>query len=412
MEDRRAGGRRRRRKASFQLYTPDEEAAVVRKLDRRLVVFVAGLYMLSFLDRSNIGNARVAGMDEDLDGQPGSYEWALTAFYLAYIGFEWMALLWRVIPAHIYVSMLVLSWGLTASLQALAVNYPMLISLRVLLGIGEAGFTGVPFYLSFFFKREELAFRTAIFISAAPLASAFASSLAYLIMYLGASLPIAPWRLLFLIEGFPSVIMAALAWHIIPDTPSTTPYLTRRQRKIARLRLRLPPPTTSSRLSSLLTPPPSSPPPPLPHQPRLLLPPPSQALSAPPFLLAFLTVLLTARASDTLRSRSVPLILHALLSAAGYAILAIAHHPLARYLAVFPATVGFFNVVVLTVAWSLGNQRGEGERGVGFVLMQVVGQCGPLVGTRLYPAEEGPFYARGMAVCAGGMVGVAVLVGG
>ena len=54
MEERRAGGRIRRRKASFQLYTPDEEAAVVRKLDRRLVVFVAGLYMLSFLDRSSI----------------------------------------------------------------------------------------------------------------------------------------------------------------------------------------------------------------------------------------------------------------------------------------------------------------------------------------------------------------------
>lgn len=214
-------------------------------------------------------------MDEDLDGQPGSYEWALTAFYLAYIGFEWMALLWRVIPAHIYVSMLVLSWGLTASMQALAVNYPMLIALRVLLGIGEAGFTGVPFYLSFFFKREELAFRTAIFISgtpppdhhsntqltlraAAPLASAFASSLAYLIMYLGASIPIAPWRLLFLIEGFPSVVMAALAWHIIPDTPSTTPYFTPRQRKIARLRLTPPPtptPRLSSRLSSFFSPP-------------------------------------------------------------------------------------------------------------------------------------------------------------
>lgn len=382
-------------------------------------------------------------MDEDLDGQPGSYEWALTAFYLAYIGFEWMALLWRVIPAHIYVSMLVLSWGLTASMQALAVSYPMLICLRVLLGIGEAGFTGVPFYLSFFFKREELAFRTAIFISgttpiyppqpltkprvAAPLASAFASSLAYLIMYLGASLPIAPWRLLFLVEGFPSVVMAALAWHIIPDTPSTTPYLTPRQRKVARLRL-TPPPPTSPRLAAFFSPPTLIPPlllfltnlayssMPV-YLPTLLTemnhtPLTSQALSAPPYLLAFPLVLLTSHLSDTYHSRSAPLILHALLSAAGYAILATTHHPLTRYLAIFPATVGFFNVVVLTVAWSLGNQRGEGERGVGFVVMQVVGQCGPLVGTRLYPEGEGPYYARGMAVCCGGMVGVAVLAGG
>jgi MFS family permease len=107
-------------------------------------------------------------MDDDLQSVPPRddwYEWALGAFYITYILFEWMALLWRLIPAHIYVACLVLSWGVIASLQAVAVNYPMLILLRALLGIGEAGFTGVPFYLSFFFKRHELAFRTAIFVS-------------------------------------------------------------------------------------------------------------------------------------------------------------------------------------------------------------------------------------------------------
>jgi MFS family permease len=107
-------------------------------------------------------------MDDDLQSVPPRddwYIWSVAAFYIAYIAFEWMALLWRIIPAHIYVAALVLSWGVTASLQAVAVNYPMLIFLRTVLGIGEAGFTGVPFYLSFFFKRSELAFRTAIFVS-------------------------------------------------------------------------------------------------------------------------------------------------------------------------------------------------------------------------------------------------------
>ena len=180
--------------ASFQLYTPDEDAAVRRKFDRRLVLFVALLYMLSFLDRSStlffpfqplihpellqntdssftstdIGNARIAGMDADLQTDPPRddwYEWALTSFYLSYILFEPMSLLWKVIPAHIYVSVLVMSWGIVASLQALSPSYPMLVALRAVLGIGEAGFTGIPFYLSFFFKRSELAFRTAIFIS-------------------------------------------------------------------------------------------------------------------------------------------------------------------------------------------------------------------------------------------------------
>lgn len=107
-------------------------------------------------------------MDSDLQTDPPRddwYEWALSSFYFTYILFEWMSLLWRVFPAHVYVSCLVLSWGVISSLQALATSYPMLVTLRALLGIGEAGFTGVPFYLSFFFKRGELAYRTAIFIS-------------------------------------------------------------------------------------------------------------------------------------------------------------------------------------------------------------------------------------------------------
>lgn len=107
-------------------------------------------------------------MDADLQTDPPRddwYEWSLSAFYLSYLGFEWMSLLWKLIPAHIYISMIVLSWGIVASLQSVAPSYPLLIFLRVLLGIGEAGFTGIPFYLSFFYKRQELAFRTAIFIA-------------------------------------------------------------------------------------------------------------------------------------------------------------------------------------------------------------------------------------------------------
>ena len=80
---------------SFELYTPDEEKEVVQKLDRRLVLFMALLYMLSFLDRSNIGNARIAGLAQDLRLTGSQYEWLLTAFYITYILFEWMTLMYR-----------------------------------------------------------------------------------------------------------------------------------------------------------------------------------------------------------------------------------------------------------------------------------------------------------------------------
>lgn len=391
-------------------------------------------------------------MDTDLQSSPPNpqyYPWALTAFYITYILFEWLSLLWRVIPAHIYVSVIVLSWGLLASLQAVAANYPMLIFLRTLLGIGEAAFTGVPFYLSFFFRRDELAFRTAIFISAAPLATSFASTLSWCIIRLAARSPIAPWRLLFLLEGFPSVLVSVVAWRVIPDSPETAAYLTPRERRVALLRLRHqnPQPTTTSksppprrgldlaRTLSVLSDPTawltglifflantaySSLPVFLPtiltamgHSPLS-----AQLLAAPPYLSAFLVVLAAAHASDRMRARAPLLAAAALASAAGYALLA-ASAPLGlppdsalRYLAVYPAAAGFFTVVVLTISWSINNQADEGRRGGGFALLQVMGQCGPLVGARLYPDGDGPYYTRGMAVCAGAMGGVAVLAVG
>ena len=112
----------------------------------------------------DIGNAKIAGLDRDLDLDSNRYDWVLTAFYIAYIAFEWMSILWKIVPAHIYVTAIVLSWGIIASLQSIATSFAGLLVLRTLLGIGEAGFTGIPFYLSLFFKGEELALRTGFFI--------------------------------------------------------------------------------------------------------------------------------------------------------------------------------------------------------------------------------------------------------
>ena len=136
------------------------------------------------------------------------------------------------------VSACVASWGLIASLQSVAFSFASLLFLRAALGIGEAAFVGVPFFLSFFYNRDELAFRTGLFISAAPLATSFASSLAWVITKIGTRIPIADWRLLFLVEGFPSIVVSIFVFLYIPDNPETARYLTRREQKVARLRLR------------------------------------------------------------------------------------------------------------------------------------------------------------------------------
>jgi MFS family permease len=147
--------------------------------------------------------------------------------------------MYRVVPPHIYISICILSWGMIASIQAVATSFGFLLFLRALLGIAEAAFgPGVPFYLSFFFRRNELAFRTGLFISASPLSASFAGALAWLITKLGKHGPLSPWRLLFLIEGFPSVLVAVWAWDFVPDGPGVAKWLSPRQREVAIMRLR------------------------------------------------------------------------------------------------------------------------------------------------------------------------------
>ena len=247
---------KRIRAGEDQNYTIQEEKEVVSRFDRRLVTFLALLYLLAFLDRSSmsnrkynvqsriltgridIGNAKIAGLQDDLNLSSSQYEWLLTAFYITYILFEWMTLMYRIVPPHIYISLCVCGWGLVASFQCLATSFGGLVVLRALLGITEAAFgPGVPFYLSLFYRRHELAFRNGLFISAAPLATSFASTLAWVIVKFSSNGPISPWRILFLVEGFPSVIVAVFAWVLIPDSPGRARFLTRRQRAIARLRL-------------------------------------------------------------------------------------------------------------------------------------------------------------------------------
>ena len=66
--------------------------------------------MLAFLDRSNIGNAEIAGMEKDLHLRGDQYDWLLTVFYITYIIFEFSLLIWKIYPPHIVGSTVILGW--------------------------------------------------------------------------------------------------------------------------------------------------------------------------------------------------------------------------------------------------------------------------------------------------------------
>ena len=139
----------------------------------------------------------------------------------------------------------------------------------------------------------------------------------------------------------------------------------------------------------------------------------AQALAAPPYLISFVVVLLTAYFSDRWRSRGLLIAVHALFASLGYATIAVAGAYRAnagwRYAGVYPASFGFFSAVTLIITWTINNQRSESGQGTGLVMLNIIGQMGPFLGTHLYPESEGPYYVKGMSVCGGFMLFVAFL---
>ena len=108
--------------------------------------------------------------------------------------------------------------------------------LRILLGIAEAAFTpGMPYYLSFFYLRTELGRRCGLFLSFAPLANCFTGALAYGIT--SGHPALASWRLLFLVEGLPTMLFAPVVFYFLPDSAVEAKFLDEQDKIVARARL-------------------------------------------------------------------------------------------------------------------------------------------------------------------------------
>lgn len=169
------------------------------------------------------------------DAKGNDYAWLLTIFYIGYIVFEWLALMWKVVPPHIWAAAVVFGWGVVATCQSATTSWSGMMALRLLLGSFEAGFgPGVPYFLSFFYMRQELGLRIGIFLSAGPLATCFAGALAYGIT--SGHVSIANWRLLFLVEGLPTIILAAVAFFYLPDSAEKAKFLSEEDKEVAKAR--------------------------------------------------------------------------------------------------------------------------------------------------------------------------------
>jgi len=120
---------------------PVIERRILRKLDLHLAPIFMSLYFLSYLNRSNIGNAAIAGMNDQLELSPSEYSTAVSVFYATYVGLIFpMVLALRKMKPHRAMTVMAIAWSLVTIGTAFCKSYGALIACRLLLGACEAGF--------------------------------------------------------------------------------------------------------------------------------------------------------------------------------------------------------------------------------------------------------------------------------
>ncbi|KAK0457494.1 major facilitator superfamily domain-containing protein [Desarmillaria tabescens] len=169
-------------------------------------------------DRTNIGNARVAGLQSDLQMTNKQYSIALTVTYVPYIASELPSnLLLRVIGPNYLLPTLLTTWGVVTTLQGVVTSYGGLLACRFFIGLFEGGvFPGLVLYLTHFYPRAKMTTRVSAFFASASLSGAFSGILAYGIIRMDGVGGRAGWRWIFILEGAFTVACGVMSYFLTP----------------------------------------------------------------------------------------------------------------------------------------------------------------------------------------------------
>jgi ACS family tartrate transporter-like MFS transporter len=204
----------------------DLRRAAVARVSRRLIPFLFLLYILNFLDRVNVGFAALE-MNRDLGFGPAVYGFGAGVFFLGYCLFEVPSnlVLYRT-GARLWIARIMVTWGLAASAMMLVHTPGSFYLLRFLLGVAEAGFfPGIIFYLTSWYPARERARAYAWFLAAIPVCGVIGGPLSGALLGLDGWLGLRGWQWLFLLEGIPSVLVGVAVLWLLPDRPRDARWL-------------------------------------------------------------------------------------------------------------------------------------------------------------------------------------------
>ncbi|MCJ1462724.1 hypothetical protein MMC07_001327 [Pseudocyphellaria aurata] len=400
------------------------DRALLWKLDLRLIPWLCLLYLISFLDRTNIGNAKLDGLSTSLHMTPGQYNAALTIFFVSYALAEPITniLLKRLRPS-VFLPIIMLLWGLTMTTMGLVHNWSGLMTARFFLGLTEAGlFPGINYYLSCWYKRSEFGIRAAIFFSAAAVSGSFGGLLAAAITNMSGVGNKKGWAWIFILEGLATMVVGLASFWMVYDFPDEAKFLSDVDRQRVLRRLKADQQSSAEHeefkmsyfwasikdwktyLSAVIYMGCASPL----YAFSLFLPTivndmgykatRAQLLSVPPYAVAAVMTISIGFYADRTRQRGICNMAMSILSIIGFAMLLGGSSPGVRYTGTFLGAMGIYPCISNTITWVSNNTEGVYKRGVtlGFVIGW--GNLNGVVSSNIYRTKDSPKYKPGHGV--------------
>ncbi|KAL5321281.1 hypothetical protein ACEPPN_012096 [Leptodophora sp. 'Broadleaf-Isolate-01'] len=406
---------------------------VLLKLDVRILPVLAALFLCSFLDRTNVGNAKIYKLEADLGMTDHQYDTGLAVFYATYIASEIPSnLVLKKLSPRIWLPALTMMWGIVTMCLGFVKNYHQFVAVRAILGICEGGLLpGMVLYLSGMYTRGEMALRLGLFYTAASLSGAFGGLLARGLSTIGKQGGLQKWSWIFIIEGLITVAVGFMSYFLLPNNVETASFLKADERVFASARLHQDGPSRltqdgserqheafqwsevvrgvcniSTWLSALayfgilagL------------YSFGLFLPTiivelgytnnEAQLWSVIPYAVASVVTVAIAFLSDRLKLRGTIMLFVLIPAIIGYAVIANigVSHPKVKYGMTFMMATGMYASVPCVLVWNSNNSAGHYKRATTTALQLMIANSGGFVATFIYPSKDKPQFHKGHTV--------------
>lgn len=402
------------------------EKKLTWKIDLCVIPPFCLLYFLAFLDRVNISNAKVYGIESSLNLHNNQFATALTVFFVPYIVFEILSnYLIKIIKPHIWLSAMIFLFGLVTLLLAYSKNFGGLIVCRLFLGIFEAGsFPAIFYIIANFYTPGESLRRFSFFFNCTCLAGGCAGALAYRIHDLNGKHGLTSWQWIYIIEGAFTMGLAIPLYFAVTDFPEEARFLNSNERTFLKKKLEYYQGNSGFEIKqtwkdiiSVF------------KEPMLyicaliyfslVVPAYSYAFFAPtiitqmgysameaqrhsiyPWLATMGFSFILAIISDYTKIRLPFALFAGGVAIAGLSmIISLTNSPNPRYAGCFLTAMGLYSCMPIFICWMSLNFSGHSRKSVGTAFVIGFGNIGGIIASFIFPNNEKPGYRKGLGIC-------------